>query len=108
MTFELLLAVYMACAGFVAAGLIGSLYQLVTGTPPKFQVRLESFPGTFVSCILCAFAGPFIIMRNAIRGRRVENRPISWLVASSTIAAMWSICTGILVLQFALSVTGSF
>ena len=38
-------------------------------------------------------------MRHAIRGRRIEKRPIGWLVASSTIAGMWSLFSGILILN---------
>ncbi|NBN63636.1 hypothetical protein GWI72_03190 [Microvirga tunisiensis] len=89
----------MGCAGFVAAGVIGSFYQLVTNRPPRFQVSLESAVGTVGSFLMCAFAGPFIIMRNAIRGRRIENRPIGWLVASSTIAGMWSVCSGLVMMR---------
>ena len=103
MYFELILAVYMGCAGFVAAGVLGSFYQLLTNNPPRFQLRLESLVGTVSSCLMCAFAGPFIIMRNAIRGRRIENRPIGWLVASSTIAGMWSVCSGLVMMRFAVS-----
>ena len=108
MFFELIVAAYIGCAGFVAAGVIGSLYQLVTNQPPRFGLSLESFFGAFGSFILCLFAGPFIIMRNAIRGRRIEGRPIGWLVASSTIAGMWSICSGVVVMQFVLSLASTF
>ncbi|MCY1705829.1 DUF6949 family protein [Pannonibacter sp. SL95] len=107
MYFELILAVYMGCAGFVAAGLLGSFYQLVTNSPPRFHVRLETLIGTVSSCLMCAFAGPFIIMRNAIRGRRIENRPIAWLVASSTIACMWSVCSGLVMMRFVVGIAQS-
>ncbi|WP_148259272.1 DUF6949 family protein [Polymorphum gilvum] len=108
MYFELILAIYMGCAGFVAAGVIGSLYQLVTNTPPRFQIQVESLLGTLASFVMCVFAGPFIIMRNAIRGRRIEGRPIGWLLASSTIAGMWSVCSGLLMIQFAIGLAGTF
>ncbi|ADZ70060.1 hypothetical protein SL003B_1632 [Polymorphum gilvum SL003B-26A1] len=98
----------MGCAGFVAAGVIGSLYQLVTNTPPRFQIQVESLLGTLASFVMCVFAGPFIIMRNAIRGRRIEGRPIGWLLASSTIAGMWSVCSGLLMIQFAIGLAGTF
>lgn len=107
MYFDILIAVYITCAGFVAAGIIGSLYQLITNKPPKFQFGVESLLGTIGAVGLCLFAGPFIIMRNAIRGRRIENRPLGWLVASSTIAGMWSLCSGIVVMQFALGIAQS-
>ncbi|MGV2976625.1 MAG: DUF6949 family protein [Labrenzia sp.] len=103
---DLLIVGYIACAGFVAAGLLGSLYQLVTNQPPKFNFPESTALGFVAGVIVCVFAGPFIIMRNAIRGRRIENRPLGWLVASSTIAGMWSMCSGLMVMNVALIVAG--
>lgn len=104
--FDLLLVGYIACAGFVAAGVLGSLYQLITKEPPRFNFAGESILAFLTGVFMCLFAGPFIIMRNAIRGRRIENRPLGWLVASSTIAGMWSMCSGLLVMNVALVVAG--
>lgn len=103
---DLLIVGYIACAGFVAAGLLGSLYQLVTNQPPKFDFAGETSVGFLTGVVMCIFAGPFIIMRNAIRGRRLENRPLGWFVASSTIAGMWSMCSGLMVMHVALVVAG--
>lgn len=108
MLVDLILAAYIGCAGFVAAGILGSFYQLVTREAPKFAITLETWLRALSSFLLCVFAGPFIIMRNAIRGRRIEHRPIGWLVASSTIAGMWSICSGLVVMQFALGLASQF
>ncbi|NVK34022.1 MAG: hypothetical protein HWE23_06060 [Rhodobacteraceae bacterium] len=105
---ELLIALYIGCAGFCCAGVIGSLYQLLTNKPPKFQFDVESLFGSLMAMALMLLAGPFIIMRNAIRGRRIEGRPIGWLVASSTIAGMWSIISGLFVVQVAISVSSTF
>lgn len=102
--FDVLIVGYIACAGFVAAGVLGSLYQLITKQPPRFNFGGESLMEFLAGLFLCVFAGPFIIMRNAIRGRRIENRPLGWLVASSTIAGMWSMCSGIMVINVALLV----
>ncbi|MCV0429109.1 MAG: hypothetical protein K5905_26955 [Roseibium sp.] len=104
--FDLLLVGYIASAGFVAAGVLGSLYQLVTQEPPRFNFTGEGSVSLVTAVIMCVFAGPFIIMRNAIRGRRIENRPLGWLVASSTIAGMWSVCSGIMVMNVALILVG--
>lgn len=105
---DLLIAFYIGSAGFVSAGLIGSFYQLLTNQPPRFSFDVDSLLGKLATVGVCIFAGPFIIMRNAIRGRRVEGRPLGWLVASSTIAGMWSVCSGVVVMQFALGLVGSF
>jgi hypothetical protein len=104
--FNLLIVGYIACAGFVASGVLGSLYQLITKQPPKFAFDGEGLLSFLAGLFLCIFAGPFIIMRNAIRGRRIEKRPLGWLVASSTIAGMWSMCSGVMVINVALIMVG--
>lgn len=103
MLFELAIAAYATAWGFVAAGFLSSLYQLITDKPVKFSVELGTLWRGFVDIILCAFAGPFIIMRNAIRGRVIEHRPVGWLVASTAIATGWSLCSGIVVMDLVLT-----
>lgn len=100
---ELLIAGYAVCTGFVCAGLIASFFQLVTDRPPNFNFMAGTSAALVSGIAVCILAGPFIIMRHAIRGRRIERRPIGWLVASSTIAGMWSLFSGILILNFALA-----
>lgn len=107
MWFELALAAYAAAAGFVAAGFLGSLYQLLTDQPPRFSVEASTFIRGLSTTFICIFAGPFIIMRQAIRGRVLEDRPIGWLAASAAIAAGWSLCSGIIVIEFALAAVSS-
>ncbi|SNZ08490.1 DUF6949 family protein [Cohaesibacter gelatinilyticus] len=100
---EMFALVYASCIGFVCAGILGSLYQLISARPVRFVVSVESWFSAFASILLCVFAGPFIIMRNALRGRRIEHRPIGWLFGSSAIAGVWSACSGILVLNMILA-----
>lgn len=102
MLVELLLVLYAVAAGFVAAGVLGSFYQLVTGRYPAFLVDTDGIASALGAVVVCVFAGPFIIMRNAIRGRIIEGRPIGWLAASAAIAAGWSLCSGVVVIEFAL------
>jgi len=104
MLFQIAIAAYAAAAGFVAAGFIGSLYQLLTDQPPRFNVESGTVISGISSTFVCIFAGPFIIMRQAIRGRIIEDRPLGWLAASTVIAAGWSLCSGVIVLQFALAI----
>lgn len=103
MLYELAIAAYAAACGFVAAGVLSSFHQLVTDRPVRFSIELENFGRGLVGILICAFAGPFIIMRNAIRGRLIEQRPVGWLVASTAIAAGWSLCSGVVVVQFVLA-----
>lgn len=103
MLYELAIAAYAVACGFVAAGILGSFHQLLTDRPPRFAIDLETIGRGVIGVLICAFAGPFIIMRNAIRGRMIENRPVGWLVASTAIATGWSLCSGIVVVQLGLA-----
>lgn len=101
--FELLLTCYIMLTGFVCSGVIGSFWQLWRVEPIGFSIEYKSWVGGFAGVLFCAFAGPFIIMRNTIRGRRIEHRPIGWVVGASAIASLWSFCTGLLLLHAVLS-----
>ena len=107
MVHEGLVAAYAICTGFVLSGLIGSFYQMVTREPVAFKLSVETWLSGFMSILLCGFAGPFIIMRNAVRGRRIEHRPLLWMAASASIAGVWSFCSGVVFLQFAVAVYDS-
>ena len=62
--------------GFAIAGVIATGYQVVTSRPASFRL-LQRRPaaGDLAAVPLLVFAAPFIIMRNTIRGRRIEGRP---------------------------------
>lgn len=105
MIVELLKVAYAISIGFVAAGILASTYQLMTLKPPSFVVSLETWGSVAMSVFLCAFAGPFIVMRNAIRGRQVEGRPVKWFAISAVITAVWSFCSGLVMIDLALSLS---
>jgi hypothetical protein len=65
--------------GFAVAGLISTGYQLVTERP--------------------VFAAPFIIMRNTIRGRRIERRRFEFVMVATVIAGIWSLMSGTVVVM---------
>ncbi len=101
---ELFVAGFAMASGFVAAGVLASFYQLLTATPARFDFPGDKMSTGVVQVMLLMFAGPVILMRNAIRGRLIERRPVGWLAASAGIAAVWSLCSGIVVLEFALAI----
>jgi len=103
--FELLVLLYCCLTGFVAAGLLGSFYQLVTSKPPQFAFEFSNIAAGATTVFMVFFAGPFILLRNALRARLIERRPLGWLAASFAIAAMWSSLSGMFVLQLAISAT---
>src|SRR5467141_2685205 len=67
--------------GFAIAGLLATGYQLVTSRPASFRLLQRGpRPSTFAAVPLLVFAAPFIIMRNTIRGRRIEQRGFSMVM----------------------------
>jgi hypothetical protein len=104
---DLIVAGFAGAAGFVAAGLLSSFYQLVTASPVRFEMSSDRMVAGVAQVILLMFTGPVVLMRNAIRGRIIERRPLGWLVASAAIAAAWSLCSGVVVLEFALALRSS-
>lgn len=99
-----MIAVFSMMVGFVSAGILSSFYQLLTTEPCRFDFQEDRLLLGVGHVILLMFAGPAILMRNAIRGRLIEKRPIGWLAASGLVAAGWSVCSGIVVLEFALAI----
>ncbi len=100
MDVEILVTCFSIALGFVLAGLLSSLYQLVTSKPARFEMQAETIVLGIAQTFLIMFAGPAILMRNAIRGRRIEHRHVAWLVASTAIAGAWSLCSGVMLLPF--------
>jgi hypothetical protein len=88
--------------GVVTAGLVSSLYRMVTNKPPSFQMWQETTMGLIGGVLTLVLAGPSVIMRNALRAQVIENRPPGWLVISSLMAGLWSFLVGILILSFLL------
>lgn len=103
MVWDLIIAAFATAIGFVGSGIIASFYQLITAQPPKFDIEDSSILAGVAGVLLLMFAGPVILMRNAIRGRLLERRPVGWLAASTCIAGAWSLCSGVVLLQFGLA-----
>jgi len=86
--------------GFAFGGLIASGYQLATRRPASFRLLHQGpSPATFAAVPLIVFAAPFIIMRNTIRGRRIEGRGFSMVMVSTIIAGCWSLMSGTVVVM---------
>lgn len=94
---------YTIAVGFVAAGLISSGYQLVTNRQISFELLFQRSSLAVFAVIALVIAGPAVIMRNAIRGRLVENRPGHWLAMSTLLSAGWSFLQGVFILSILVS-----
>jgi len=83
---------------FAVAGLISTGYQLVTQRPASFRLLEQGpQPSTFAAVPFLVFAAPFIIMRNTIRGRRIEGRRAEIVMLATVIAGLWSLMSGTVV-----------
>jgi hypothetical protein len=104
---ELVILGYAATVGFVASGIVASFYQLLTSQPAKFALLGKSVLAAVTTFAFCAVSGPMIIMDRALKARK-EKEPVGWLFGSAFVALLWSCCSGIVVLGFALSLKDSF
>jgi hypothetical protein len=94
--------------GFAVAGLCASAYCLVSKHFPSFRL-LEAGPmaARFAAVPLLMFSAPFIIMRNTLRGHRIEGRRVEVVMVATVIAGLWSLMCGtvvVLALQALLNV----
>jgi hypothetical protein len=86
--------------GFAIAGLVAAGCQLVASRPASFRLLQRGpRPSTFAAVPLRVFAAPFIIMRNTIRGRRIEGRGFSMVMVATIIAGCWSLMSGAVVVM---------
>ena len=70
-------------------------YQLATTRPLSFHLLgMGVRPESFLAIPVLAFAAPFVIMRNTIRGRRMERRNFIATMISTVIAGFWSLMSG--------------
>ena len=51
-------------------------------------------PKTFAAVPFLVFAAPFIIMRNTLRGARIERRRFEFVMMATVIAGFWSMMSG--------------
>jgi hypothetical protein len=93
---------YVTAVGFVAAGVLASFVQLVSGEPMKFGIEPNSIAASIGGVLLRVLAGPAILMRNAWRGLKLKGRPKYWFGVSIAIAAGWSLFSGAVLLDLIL------
>jgi hypothetical protein len=91
--------------GFALAGVLATGYQVLTERPASFRLisggpRLRAL----AALPLVIFAAPFIIMRNTIRGRRLEGRRFEFVMVATIIAGLWSLMSGTLVMMLVLAI----
>ena len=99
---------FAVAIGFAVAGLCASGYRLGGTHFPSFRL-LEVGPmaARFAVIPLLIFCAPYLIMRNTLRGRRLERRRAEFVMVATVIAGLWSLMSGtvvVMALQALLSV----
>lgn len=100
MSVESIQSLIVLLIGFAVAGMLSSGYQLVTERPLSFRLLGE---GEQVSRLLAVpvltFGAPFVIMRNVLRGSRIEGRRFELVMLATLIAGFWSLMSGTVVMM---------
>ncbi|WP_448031117.1 DUF6949 family protein [Bradyrhizobium liaoningense] len=95
MTPEALNTFFSICIGFALAGALVNGYQALAQRPAGFGLLQDGVaPKTFAAVPFLVFAAPFIIMRNTLRGVRVESRRVEFVMMATVIAGFWSMMSG--------------
>ncbi len=108
MTPEAVNSFFSIMIGFAVAGALTSGYQALADRPAGFGLLAKgAAPTTFAAVPFLAFAAPFIIMRNTVRGRRIERRRFEFVMMATILAGFWSMMSGTFVLMI-LQASGLF
>jgi hypothetical protein len=92
---EALNSFFALCIGFALAGALASGYQAMAQRPAGFGLLQEgAAPRTFAAVPFLVFAAPFIIMRNTLRGAKIEQRRFEFVMMATIIAGFWSLMSG--------------
>lgn len=108
MTPEAINSFFSIMIGFAVAGALTSGYQALADRPAGFGLLTRGAkPTTFAAVPFLVFAAPFIIMRNTVRGRRIERRRFEFVMMATILAGFWSMMSGTFVLMI-LQASGLF
>ncbi|WGR91534.1 MULTISPECIES: hypothetical protein [unclassified Bradyrhizobium] len=88
-------SLFSLCIGFALAGALANGYQVMAARPAGFGL-LQNGVATkaFAAVPFLVFAAPFIIMRNTLRGARIERRRFEFVMMATIIAGFWSLMSG--------------
>ena len=88
-------SLFALCIGFAFAGALTSGFQAFAARPAGFGLLQEGVtPQRFAAVPFLVFAAPFIIMRNTLRGARIERRRFEFVMMATIIAGFWSMMSG--------------
>jgi len=88
-------SLFALCIGFAFAGALVYGYQVFAHRPAGFGLLQQgAAPKAFAAVPFLVFAAPFIIMRNTLRGARIERRRFQFVMMATVISGFWSMMSG--------------
>ena len=88
-------SLFALCIGFSLAGALTSGFQAFAERPAGFGLLQEGMtPRRFAFVPFLVFAAPFIIMRNTLRGAKIERRRFEFVMMATVLAGFWSLMSG--------------
>lgn len=103
---EALLLLMIVASGFVASGVIASLYRFISGKP-EYAPAPQSEAGKLAAVGLTVFTGPAVLTMNALKADPAEQ-PRAYLFVVLAICALWSYLLGLFVLTIAIRIPSPF
>jgi hypothetical protein len=98
MSAESLQSFYALILGLAIAGALSTGYQIFAERPASFRLLNEARPRALAAVPFLVFAAPFIILRNTIRGARIEGRGFMAVMAATIIAGFWGLSCGMVIM----------
>jgi hypothetical protein len=93
-------SLFAVLVGFALAGALANGYQAFVQRPAGFGLLSHEATSKAVAAIpFLVFAAPFIIMRNTVRGRQVQNRRFEFVMMATIIAGFWSMMSGTFIIM---------
>lgn len=80
--------------GIAVAGLVATGFEALTARQASFRLLEAGGPAAVASVPLIVIGAPFIILRNTVRGRRFERRPVGFVALATIIACLWALACG--------------
>ena len=71
------------CIGLALSGLLASSFELFTAQRASFRLLEAGGVSAIAALPMLAFTAPFIILRNTVRGRRIERRPMPFVMVAT-------------------------
>ena len=107
MLLECLLLLYCTLIGFVASGITASFFKWITARPAQFALLGEGYLGAVTTMAFCALTGPAIIFEMARARALPRSNTASWIAGSLAVAALWSSCSGVILVELIYATRGS-